>query len=71
MVGIPLSVLLAAEWGSSGATAALAVSQSLTVLLAVRRCYRIVRDLLRTEEQSGSPVASAAAGVSNGKGGPG
>jgi O-antigen/teichoic acid export membrane protein len=58
VVGIPLSVLLAAEWGSSGATAALAVSQSLTVLLAVRRCYRIVRDLLRTEEQSVSAVAS-------------
>jgi O-antigen/teichoic acid export membrane protein len=62
-VGIPLSVFLAEEWGSSGATAALAISQTLTVVLATRRCFRIVRDLLRSDGPAHGVTPSAPSGT--------
>lgn len=60
-VGIPLSVVLAAEYGSSGATAALAISQIVVIVLVARRCYRVIRDLLREPGEEAVPEPDPAA----------
>lgn len=50
LVGIPLSVWLAADFGSDGATAALAISQVVVVLLITPRSFRVLRSLRRADE---------------------
>jgi O-antigen/teichoic acid export membrane protein len=49
VVGLPLSVVLAAVWGSAGATAALAISQLVVILLVARRCLSVLSALGREE----------------------
>ena len=60
VVGLPLSVVLAAEYGSSGATAALCISQVVVIVLVARRCYRVLRDLGREDV---APVAAGSPAI--------
>jgi O-antigen/teichoic acid export membrane protein len=45
VIGLPLSVVMAVRWGASGATAALAISQVVVIVLVARRCHRVFREL--------------------------
>jgi O-antigen/teichoic acid export membrane protein len=49
-VGIPLSVFLSQEFGTAGATAALCLSQIVTLVMFVPRAVRVLRRVLRGQE---------------------